>query len=130
MYYPSWKKREIRGKIVTFEEEPGEAFHKTWDRSKLLLAQCPHHMFPFILLVQCFYERLTGLTQATVDNVCGGAMREKTATEVYEVYEMLGENSQQRRGRDDSREERANANLGMQLTNMSWEMKNLKVNFG
>ena len=87
-------------------------------------------MFPFILLVQCFYERLTGLTQATVDNVCGGAMREKTATEVYAVYEMLGENSQQRRGRDDSREERANANVGMQLTNMSWEMKNLKVNFG
>ena len=76
-YYPSWKTREIRGKIATFEEELGEAFHETWDRFKLLLAQCLHHMFPFVLLVQCFYDGLTGLTQATVDNACGGAMREK-----------------------------------------------------
>ncbi|KAK0605976.1 hypothetical protein LWI29_032753 [Acer saccharum] len=71
-----------------------------------------------------------GLTQATVDNACGGAMREKTAREVFAVYEMLGENSQQRRGRDDSCEERTNADLGLQLANMSREMENLKANFG
>ncbi|KAK0578360.1 hypothetical protein LWI29_009107 [Acer saccharum] len=57
-------------------------------------------------------------------------MREKTAREVFAVYEMLGENSQQRRGRDDSCEERTNADLGMQLANMSREMENLKANFG
>ncbi|KAK0597812.1 hypothetical protein LWI29_028803 [Acer saccharum] len=129
-YYPAWKTREIRGNIATFEEEPGKAFHETWDRYKSLLAQCPHHMFPFVLLVQCFYDGLTGLTQATVDNACGGAMREKTAREVFAVYEMLGENSQQQRGRDDSYEERTNADLGMQLANMSREMENLKANFG
>ncbi|KAK0585748.1 hypothetical protein LWI29_033483 [Acer saccharum] len=129
-YYPAWKTREIRGNIAAFEEEPGKAFHETWDLYKSLLAQCPHHMLPFVLLVQCFYDGLTGLTQATVDNACGGAMREKTAREVFAVYEMLGENSQQRRGRDDSREERTNADLGMQLANMSREMENLKANFG
>ncbi|KAK0597991.1 hypothetical protein LWI29_030589 [Acer saccharum] len=83
-----------------------------------------------IFRVQCFYDGLTGLTQATVDNACGGAMREKTANEVFAVYEMLGENSQQRRGRDDSREERTNVDLGLQLANMSREMENLKANFG
>ncbi|KAK0599404.1 hypothetical protein LWI29_004977 [Acer saccharum] len=30
-YYPAWKTREIRGNIATFEEEPGKAFHETWD---------------------------------------------------------------------------------------------------
>ncbi|KAK0587697.1 hypothetical protein LWI29_027072 [Acer saccharum] len=61
-YYPAWKTREIRGNIATFEEELGKAFHETWDRYKSLLAQCPHHMFPFVLLVQWFYDGLTGLT--------------------------------------------------------------------
>ncbi|KAK4851401.1 hypothetical protein QYF36_014796 [Acer negundo] len=36
-------------------------------------------------------------------------MREKTATEVYAVYEMLGENSQQRSGRNGALEEKAKA---------------------
>ena len=129
-YYPSWKTREIRGKIAAFEEEPEENFHETWDRFKLLLAQCPHHMFPFVLLVQCFYDGLTGLTQATVDNACGGAMREKTAKEVYAVYEMLGENSQQRSGRNGAHEEKAEAKLAMQLADLSRDMENLMAHRG
>ena len=82
-------------------------------------------MFPFVLLVQCFYDGLTRLTQATIDNACGGAIREKTAKEVYTVYEMLGENSQQRSRRNGAHEEKAETELAMQLADLSWDMENL-----
>ena len=48
------------------------------------------HEFTLVSQVQSFYDGLTGLTQAIVDNACGGAMRELTAEEVLAKYEMLG----------------------------------------
>ena len=101
-YFPSSRTKDIRGKIATFQEEEGEPFHEAWERFKLLLAQCPHHEFTLVSQVQSFYDGLTGLTQAIVDNACGGAMRELTAEEVLAKYEMLGQNSQQRSRRGSS----------------------------
>ncbi|KAK3169094.1 hypothetical protein Dsin_000044 [Dipteronia sinensis] len=95
-YFPSTRIKEIREDIATFQEEEGESFHETWDRFKMLLAQCPHHEFTLSSQVQSFYDRLTGLTQSIVDNAWGGAMRELTAEEVFDKFEMLGQNSQQR----------------------------------
>jgi hypothetical protein len=51
-FFPSWKTKEIRGKIATFMEEEGEPFHEAWARFKLLLAQCPHHEFTLVSRVQ------------------------------------------------------------------------------
>ena len=92
-FFLSWKTKEIKGRIANFQEEEGEAFHESWERFKLLLAQCPHHDFTLQSQVQSFYDGLTGLTQAIVDNACGGAMRECTADYVFNKYEMLGQNS-------------------------------------
>ena len=89
-FFPSWKTKEINGRIANFQEEEGEAFHESWERFKLLLAQCPHHDFTLQSHVQSFYDGLTGLTQAIVDNACGGAMRECTADFMFNKYEMLG----------------------------------------
>ena len=88
--FPTWKTKEIRGKIATFVEEEREPFHEAWERFKLLLAQCPPYEFMLVSRVQSFYDGLLGLTQAIVDDACGGAMREKTMEEVLERYEMLG----------------------------------------
>ena len=88
-YFPSWKTKEIRGNIANFQETEGDAFHESWGRFKLLLAQCPHHDYSLVSLVQSFYDGLTGISQAIVDNACGGAMRERTAEYVYAKFEML-----------------------------------------
>ena len=98
-YFPSWKTKEIRSMIADFQENEGDAFHESWGRFKLLLAQCPHHEYTLVSQVQSFYDGLTGLSQAIVDNACGGAMREKTAQYVFDKYEMLEQNSQQRNTR-------------------------------
>ena len=114
-FFPSWKTKEIRGKIATFVEEEGEPFHEAWGRFKLLLAQCPHHEFTLVSRIQSFYDGLLGLTQAIVDNACGGAMREKTAEEVLEKYEMLGQNSQQRSSWGQDMEGRKNSEIAKQF---------------
>ncbi|KAK2646795.1 hypothetical protein Ddye_021990 [Dipteronia dyeriana] len=85
-------------------EEDGEPLHEACERLKLLLSQCPHHEFTLVSREQLFYDGLLGLTQAIVDNACGGAMREKMAEEVLEIYGMLGQNSQQRSSRGEDKE--------------------------
>ncbi|KAK3221698.1 hypothetical protein Dsin_008723 [Dipteronia sinensis] len=127
-YYPSWKTQEIQGKIATYAEDDGEAFHETWDRYKLLLAPCPHYLYFFVLQVQYFYDGLSDLKKETVDNACGGAMSKKTIEEVHAIYEMLGQSSQRRSGRSSACEDKANSDLTMQVANLSKEVKNLKAN--
>ena len=60
------------------------------------MAQCPSHMFTEEYKVSCFQGRLTRFSKVLVDNACGGSYDTKTASEIYEIYEMLAQNSQQR----------------------------------
>ena len=77
----------------------GVLFHEAWDKFQPLLIQCPHHYYPLQLLNQFFYDGLTPQCQYIVDNVAGGAMEEKIAKEIVELYQMLGSNSQQKSAR-------------------------------
>ena len=123
-FFPSWKTKEIKWRIAKFQEEEGEAFHESWERFKLLLSQCPHHDFTLQSQVQSFYDGLTGLTQAIVDNACGGAMRECTADFVFNKYEMLGQNSQQRSTKGSRT---SSAHLAMQMETLSNNVKAMMV---
>ena len=61
----------------------------------------PHHQFSLALLIQFFYDGLTMHGKTLVDTTAGGYFGDKTAEEVYDIYEMLATNSQQKavRGR-------------------------------
>ena len=98
-FYSHQKTSELRGKIATFSQMDGEPFHEAWDRFKMFLTQCPHHSFPLQLQNQFFYDGLTQQCQFIVDNAAGGAIGEKTASETYNLFEMLGANSQQKSSR-------------------------------
>ena len=53
-------------------------------------------MFTEEYKVSCFQGGLTHFSQVLVDNACGGSYDTKTAAEIYEIYEMLAQTSQQR----------------------------------
>ena len=100
-FYSPQKTVELRNKICSFSQMEGEPFHEAWDRFKMLLSQCPHHQFSLALLIQFFYDGLTLHGQTLVDTAAGGYFGDKTAEEVYDIYELLATNSQQKavRGR-------------------------------
>src|SRR5262249_37762570 len=101
-FYSYQKTAEVRSKIATFAQMEGEPFHEAGERFQSLLIQCPHHHYPLALQNQFFYNGLTQTCQTIVDNVAGGAMWEKSLEETYELYEMLGANSQQKSVRSQS----------------------------
>ena len=53
-------------------------------------------MFTEEYKVSCFQGGLTRFSQVLVDNACGGSYDTKTTSEIYDIYEMLAQNSQQR----------------------------------
>ena len=65
-------------------------------RYKELSDQIPPHMVTEEYKVRTFYDGLTPITQAIVDNACGGAITKKSALEINEIYETLALNSQHR----------------------------------
>ena len=85
---------ELKAKIATFAQMEGEPFHEAWNIFKQLLIQCSHYHYPLQLQNQFFYDGLTPQYQYMVDNTAGGAIGEKTAEEMVELYEMFGVNSQ------------------------------------
>ncbi|KAL5749711.1 hypothetical protein ACOSP7_024314 [Xanthoceras sorbifolium] len=95
-FYFHQKTAEMRMKITNFSQGDGELFHEAWDRFKLLIIQCPHHGFSLELQNQFFYDGLSMNRQAMVDNAVGGVMQEKSMDKAYELFEMLGANSQQK----------------------------------
>ncbi|XP_056688750.1 uncharacterized protein [Spinacia oleracea] len=42
-FFPPTKTAEIRHKLTTFTQEPGESLREAWDRFKALQRSCPHH---------------------------------------------------------------------------------------
>lgn len=111
-----------------------ELFHEAWERFKMLLIQCPHHHYPLELQNQFFYDGLTQACLATVDNAADSAMGEKTAQQTYELYEMLGANSQQKsiRGPLGIYEISPNNDLDMQVADLTKQIKlsNVVMNNG
>lgn len=127
-FYSHQKTTELRSKIVTFAQMEGEPFHEAWECFKMLLIQCPHHYYPLELQNQFFYDGLTQACQAIVDNAAGGVMGQKIAQQTYELYEMLGANSQQKSVRDKHSsiyEISPNNDLAMQVADITKQIKTL-----
>ncbi|XP_056695446.1 uncharacterized protein [Spinacia oleracea] len=75
--FPPTKTAEIRHKLTTFTQEPGESLRKAWDRFKASQRSCPHHNIRKWFLVQIFYHVLQDDTKNTVDSADGGVFLDK-----------------------------------------------------
>jgi len=92
-FYSPQKTTTLRQKLATFIQQEGEPFHEVWERFKMLQVECPHHHYPAELLNQFFYDGLTQKGQCMVGSAARGTVGAKTATEICELFEMLGANS-------------------------------------
>lgn len=124
-FFSHQKMAELRTKIISFNQESGEAFYDAWDRFKMLPIQCPHHGFSLALLDQSFYNGLTQESQATVDNAAGGDTGDKMAEETQHLFERLGANSQQKsmRRRKRGSDTESNSELAQQVSALTSQMR-------
>lgn len=95
-FYSHQKTTSLRQQIFNFVQLDEKAFHESWERFKKLLLDCPHHYYAQELLNQFFYDGLSMSMQCLVDGAANGTINNKTATEVYDIYEMIGANSHQK----------------------------------
>ena len=124
-YYSHSKTTSLRKQISTFEQLDEESFHEAWERFKQLLIDCPHHFFAQELLNQFFYDGLTLTCQYMVDGAAGGTIGNKTATKTYELYEMLGDNSQQKNVRNSRQGSVHQSNAARNYEGWSLEQANM-----
>nr|XP_021851949.1 uncharacterized protein LOC110791508 [Spinacia oleracea] len=91
-FFPPTKTAEIRHKLTTFTQEPGESLREAWDRFKALQRSCPHHNIEKWFLVQIFYHGLQDETKNTVDSASGGVFLDKEVDAGYDFLANLAAN--------------------------------------
>ncbi|KAL0409718.1 UNVERIFIED_CONTAM: hypothetical protein Sradi_1906200 [Sesamum radiatum] len=94
-YFPASCTTTIRKEISGIRQFFGENFHEYWGRFKHLVESCPHHQISDHLLIQYFYEGLSETNRSLVDAASGGALYDKTPTEVRKLITIMAANNQQ-----------------------------------
>ena len=65
-FFPPAKTTELRGRITSYRQRPGESFVETWERFKDMQAKCPTHGQPLYVLQQLFFS---GLDESTRNRI-------------------------------------------------------------
>ena len=68
------KTRELREKILRFEQQCNEEFHTAYDRFNNLLRHCPNHGFTDFQLMETFYGAMNPDEQRLIEVRCGGSI--------------------------------------------------------
>ncbi|KAL0449653.1 UNVERIFIED_CONTAM: hypothetical protein Slati_1521700 [Sesamum latifolium] len=101
-YFPTSRTITIRKEISGIRQFSGESFYEYWGRFKYLVESCPHHQILDHLLIQYFYEGLSETNRSLVDTASGGALYDKTPTEVRKLITTMAANNQQFGTRNDN----------------------------
>ena len=72
-FFPPAKTTELRARISSYRQLPGESFIDTWERFKDLVAKCPTHGQPQYVLQQYFFMGVDAPTRARINlhTACG-----------------------------------------------------------
>ena len=72
-FFPPAKTTELRARISSYRQVPGESFVDTWERFKDLVAKCPTHGQPPYVLQQNFFMGVDAPTRARINlhTACG-----------------------------------------------------------
>ncbi|KAL0438824.1 UNVERIFIED_CONTAM: hypothetical protein Slati_2365400 [Sesamum latifolium] len=93
-YFPASRATTIRKEISGIHQFAGESLFY-WDRFNELVKRCPHHQIPDHLLIQYFYEGLSGMDKKLIDTASGGALFNKTPIEARNLISIMASNMQQ-----------------------------------
>ncbi|KAK4389867.1 hypothetical protein Sango_2323700 [Sesamum angolense] len=96
-FFPTSRATHLRKEIYGIRQLNGESLYEYWERFKELVASYPHHQFTESLLIQYFYEGLSGMDRRMVDAASGGALIDKTPDEVQHLISTMAENYRQYR---------------------------------
>ncbi|KAJ9553458.1 hypothetical protein OSB04_017503 [Centaurea solstitialis] len=105
IFFPASKAASLRREICSIKERDVETLHEYWERFKHLCVSCPQHGISEQLLLQYFYEGLLPMERKMIDAASGGAIFNKTPTQVRALITTMAENSQHFSGCSDMRRE-------------------------
>ncbi|KAL0289232.1 UNVERIFIED_CONTAM: Retrovirus-related Pol polyprotein from transposon opus [Sesamum calycinum] len=94
-FFPASRATHLRKEIYGIRQLNGESLYEYWERFKELVASYPHHQFTESLLIQYFYEGLSGMDRRMVDAASGGALIDKTPDEAQHLISTMAENYRQ-----------------------------------
>ncbi|KAJ9555676.1 LOW QUALITY PROTEIN: hypothetical protein OSB04_010290 [Centaurea solstitialis] len=109
-FFPASRAAILRREICSIKQRDVETLHEYWERFKHLCVSCPQHGISEQLLLQYFYEGLLPMDRKMIDAASGGAMFNKTPTEVRALITTMAENSQHFSVRSDMRREPTKTN--------------------
>ncbi|KAL0387495.1 UNVERIFIED_CONTAM: hypothetical protein Sradi_2631300 [Sesamum radiatum] len=85
----------LRKEIYEIKQLNGELLYEYWERFKELVASYLHHQFTESLLIQYFYERLSGMDRRMVDAASRRVLIDKTPYEAQHSISTMAENYRQ-----------------------------------
>ena len=96
-YFPHAKTTKMRNDITQFMQSDNESLYKAWEKYKDMIRRCPHHGLLEWLQVQTFYNGLNLQTRTVIDAAAGGALMGKSASEAFNLLEVMASNNYCRR---------------------------------
>lgn len=94
-FFSPAKTVKMRNDITSFLQLDGESLYDAWERYKDMQRKCPHHRVPKWLLVQTFYNGLTGQFRTIVDAAARGALMNKFTDKAYDLLDEMASNAYQ-----------------------------------
>ncbi|KAL0439161.1 UNVERIFIED_CONTAM: hypothetical protein Slati_2399100 [Sesamum latifolium] len=94
-FFPASRATHLRKEIYEIKQSNGESLYEYWERFKVLVASYPHHQFTESLLIQYFYEGLSGMDRCMVDAASGGALIDKTLKKAQHLISTMAKNYRQ-----------------------------------
>ncbi|GJX83252.1 DNA-directed DNA polymerase [Tanacetum coccineum] len=92
-FYPISKTSDVRNKIKSFRQIPGELFHESFERLNDLLRSCPHHDIPKWELVKIFYDSLDASNRQFLLAASGGLFLTHPSDEEWTFFGTLRKGS-------------------------------------
>ncbi|XP_010687403.1 uncharacterized protein LOC104901511 [Beta vulgaris subsp. vulgaris] len=91
-YLGQEKSVKLQHEIATFHQPDDESLYEAWRRFLRLQRQCPHHGIPDWMLIQNFYNGITGDFRIYIDAASGGSLMSKSPAEAKELIERMAAN--------------------------------------
>ena len=94
-YFPPVKTAKMRNDIIQFMQSDNESLYEACEKYKDMIRRCPHHGLLEWLQVQTFYNGLNPQTRTVIDAAAGGALMGKSASEAFNLLEVMALNNYQ-----------------------------------
>ncbi|GJV87188.1 DNA-directed DNA polymerase [Tanacetum coccineum] len=121
-FYSISKIADVRSRIKSFRQLPGEQFHEAFNGLKELLRTCPHHDVPKWELVKVFYDGLDSNNQQFVV-ATSGVFFSRPMEEECDFFEKLSKDSRTQGSVDRTNNQSSSINFVSNPNDFHKEMK-------